>query len=311
MNSRGHLSGKKRTAAMPPKQQASASTVHLDVDALCTIRTLQYQWLSHFASNEKMKSKDEVLSHWWMHGSQISSADALDFVRIAPDLLSTLSAHRPGETQEASNAAYSYWSSFQRSLPFLGDVPKQRFAPEKLSYVISVSEAVEIATQLKTAASALLSTPPPQQGQPQFYEMAWQAHPGPHALQHRLETHCLYTLVRMEQHAEPYEFAVSPITRGRITASLYLQPIDAVPAKFQGRLIVPGELHADEKEDWHDAVNAIAVGRGTGQYLAEHCAQATNPADVGASDHATRVLDLMMRTTRPLLEAANKFCDRL
>jgi hypothetical protein len=298
---------------MPPKR-VQPSVVHLDVDALCTIRTLQYQWLSKFAQNAKMNAlgKDEVLSHWWLHGSKISTADALDFVRIAPDLLSTLSPHRPAETATATQAALSSWvSSLRNSLPFLSDNPTPRYVPEKLSYVISVSEAVEIATQLKSAASSLLTTAPPVQGQPQFYEMAWQAHSGIHALQHRLESHCLYTLVRMEQHAEPSRIAGHPITRGHITASLYLQPIDQIPSSLQGLLITPSKLDPEDKRQWHDVVDAIAVGSGTGQFLAEHCAQADDLIRPDSSDHAARVLDLMMRTTRPLLEAANKYCDHL
>jgi hypothetical protein len=289
--------------------------VRLDVDALCTVRTLQYKFLQGFAHTQKGKGRDTP-SHWMLNGVQLTTNDALDLVRISPDFLSLIVPHNPGmagQLQHSKSLAEMAYASFQ-GMTLSAPEPKKARRPEKLSYVISVSEAVEISTYVHSAADTLLRHSAPEPNKPNMFQVVWQAHPGPLATQHRLETHALYLIVTGELHAVPAAFSSKPVLRGHMNSSLYLQREGIVDMNWRGQFVDitdqdmnPG---TDGREQWDAYLREVQTDE-TGQYLANKNVEINTLFDDNEAGLQKSVVDLMLNTMRPLLNEANACVERL
>lgn len=284
--------------------------VHIDVDAICAVRTLQYVFLSAFAAEEKRRPV-ALVSHWMLHGVMFDSNAALDLVRIAPDQLSALRPHLPDVALKASSIADSLMGRRPPRLSPTADASRAKtFHPDKLSWVVSVSEAVEIASYVHRAAHLLLTHQPPDPGRPQMFQVLWQAHPGPAAMQHRLEAHALYIIITGELYDEPSSFSSRPMLRGQLAASLYLQQEGMVPAEWHGWPVDMMQIKDAALDAWNEHVSNIQTEK-KGTFLAYTCQKIGSMFESTDVDLQQQVVDLTLRISRALLNDANAMVTAL
>jgi hypothetical protein len=289
--------------------------VRLDVDALCTVRTIQYSFLQSFAFKQKQQS-DNSISHWMLNGVLLSKNDALDLVRVSPDFLSLMVPHKPGmagQLQRSQSLAEAAYASL-KGLTFSETAPKRAPRPEKLSYVISVSEAIEITTYVHSAADTLLRHEPPKAGKPKIFQVVWQAHPGPLATQHRLSTHALYLVVTGELHVRPAAFSTVPMLSGHMTSALYLQREGTVEFDWKGYFVDITAPSMDRgtklRSQWDGYLSEVQTDE-TGQYLADKEVKIDTLLDHNDAGLQKNVVDLTLETMRALLAEANERVDKL
>lgn len=280
--------------------------VHLNVDALLTIRTLQSTFLQSFAM-EQGETAVNTVSHWMLNGVMLTTKDALDLVRVAPEFLTLIRPHKPGLASKSESLVAKAFSQFSNLKLSPDASPNQR--PEKLSWVISVSEAIEIATYVHSAADTLLRHQVPEPGRPKMFQAVWQAHPGPLATQHRLDSHALYLVITGSLHVEPSRFSANPMLSGRMESALYLQEDGIVDGDWKGTFIDITDprmnLGMDTRRIWDDYIRKVTTGA-TGQFLSKTSIgidTTFEPVGIGVQQ---RVVDLTLNTMRPLLNKANE-----
>ena len=115
------------------------------VDEIVRIRTSQSMFVSeHAARLAAVVSDDAALSRWHLNGIEMTKREALDAVRQAPDLLSSLQ-QLPKEEKDKFAVTKALTKLFER----LGSYSDSSEAPDlvdDLEYVVSTSEAVEVAS---------------------------------------------------------------------------------------------------------------------------------------------------------------------
>ena len=140
---------------------ASMPVVAASVDALVGVRSLQQLFIASHASQLVAAEEEEnqpSLSRWSLHGLPLTSRDALDQVRQAPDMLSFMT-QRPAPQQETTR--------FMSSLSGLLSRPQEKkHSFDDLEFVVSTSEAVEIACRLLRIASQIIVEKTPRIGFP-------------------------------------------------------------------------------------------------------------------------------------------------
>jgi hypothetical protein len=289
--------------------------VRLDVDALCTVRTIQYSFLQSFAHRQKQQSENSI-SHWMLNGVLLSTNDALDLVRISPDFLSLIVPHKPGMAGQLERSQSLFEAAFAnlKGLTLSEPAPKRTPRPEKLSYVVSVSEAIEITTYVHSAVDTLLRHTPPEAGKPKIFQVVWQAHPGPLATQHRLSTHALYLVVTGQLHVRPAAFSTKPMLSGHMTSALYLQREGIVEFDWKGYFVDITHPLMDRgtplRSQWDGYLSEVQTSE-TGQYLAEKEVKIDTLLDGNDAGLQKNVVDLTLETMRAMLAEANERLDKL
>ena len=137
------------------------------VDSIVGIRSRQNLFISSHAAQLvaaiSAAGDNPSLSRWSLHGLPMTSRDALDQVRQAPDLLSFMrQLPRPREESVRFFTALRNIISPLRSEEKAG---KKRYSMDDLEFVVSSSEATEIACKILCVSSNIISAPVPRLGE--------------------------------------------------------------------------------------------------------------------------------------------------
>ena len=251
----------------------------LYVEGLGDIIDKQTTFLKEFAKGEKNKEQDTQEDRGkvknddrMLYGVEtINRSDALDLVSRAPDQLMAL---------------------YPKGMNTMAE--QKLWHRDALSLVISVSEAVEVASYIEAAARTLLTNGlPERESDTRTFYVVWQAHPGPTAMQHRVKMHALFLLVQGETKVLSDTVTKEKKVQRTMTATLKL-----------------GEEGTLDAEDMGKQFNLQVPPSIRGSFLAESCAYILTPqSPVGVDEHETAT-GLMVTIATDLLKRANDSCRK-
>ena len=137
------------------------------IDALVQVRSVQQLFIASHAL-QLVAAEEETnrpsLSRWSLHGLPLTSRDALDQVRQAPETLSFMK-QMPAPNQETTR----FFLDFRRFIPSTRkQATSEKKAPsfDDLEFVVSTSEALEIGCKLLGLSSHIITERTPCLGSP-------------------------------------------------------------------------------------------------------------------------------------------------